>query len=79
VRSDSFTTHQHPTELIDTPGVCDSSRQSSAIDSSVIEKSTAYVILLPCDQLEDSDDLKILQEIHRRDPGLFMWKVSNVY
>ena len=78
MRSDSFATHQHPTELIDTPGVCDSSMQSSAIVSAVLEKSTAYVISLPCDKLEDIDDFGILQEIHRRDPGWFMWKVSNV-
>lgn len=65
MRSDSIDSNYHLTELIDTPGEYD-------IASNVLEKSIAYVFVLPYGHLGDSSDIAILRKILTTDPGEFM-------
>jgi len=67
VRSDSVDSNYHLTELIDTPGECD-----PIIASNVLEKSIAYVFVLPYGHLGDSSDIAILRKILTTDPGEFI-------
>jgi len=76
VRSDSYGIADHlTTELIDTPGVSIPSTESATIPADVLEKSTAYVLVLPYTHFEDSSSNTILQGICKYDQGELMYKV----
>ena len=63
--------------LIDTPGWCGSGINHAAA-SSILRSSTTFVFVMPYSQLGDREDVAILDEILRVDPGITK-RVDKIY